>query len=331
MYPAILHKALPLTVSIPTMLLLSALWMLSGCVQQSVRDDTASVAQAVRDQVDEPPEPAVKAEPPTPKIPKSPAAPPESTTSDRVELQSDTDAAVQTLRPSTAEGSPQSPSTVAAPHQDPPGGKPDVEPVTKPSGDAGSAPERPAGTAPDTTRTTTASPAVDVPDATRTSAPPDPTQADTMQIDLESLPLSFGAGWALDRRPNPATKRTECILASPAVNIPDGYDRTNVQVLLTLQSIYINADSNIDLSYPESGIRIGAGALRPFDRLVRETTAVISGGGVKSLYTRMANSSRMVVRLGFWPTWPATETREVSYSLGDFQHAITALHACNRM
>jgi hypothetical protein len=127
------------------------------------------------------------------------------------------------------------------------------------------------------------------------------------------------------------TEETQCILASEVINIPDGYDRTNVQVLLTLDSIYVSADSNIDLSYPQTGIRVGTGRLRPFDRLASETAAMVSGDDVAALYTHMTSGPDLVVRLGFWPTWPMTETREASYSLDDFQSAVLALRACNRM
>ena len=156
-------------------------------------------------------------------------------------------------------------------------------------------------------------------------------QTDIMQLDPASLPLSFGRQWILDRRPNPVTQKTECILASEIVNISDGYDRTNVQVLLTLDSIYVDTDSNIDLSYPQTGIRVGASVLRAFDKLAGQSAAMVSGDDVSALYAHMTNSSNMVVRLGFWPTWPVTETREASYTLEDFQTAVSALRACNRM
>ena len=152
-----------------------------------------------------------------------------------------------------------------------------------------------------------------------------------MRLDRASLPLPFGRQWVLDRRPNPVTKEIQCMLASEVVNIPDGYDRTNVQVLLTLNTIYVSADSNIDLSYPQTGIRVGAGALRPFDKLAGQTAAMVSGDDVSALYARMTNSPDLVVRLGFWPTWPVTETREASYSLEDFQTAVMALRACSRL
>jgi len=170
------------------------------------------------------------------------------------------------------------------------------------------------------------------------ASPPPPAAAqavtehtDIMHLDHALLPLSFGRQWVLDRRLNPVTKQTQCILASESVNIQDGYDRTNVQVLLTLDSIYVSTDSNIDLSYPQTGIRIGTGTLRPFDKLAGQTAAMVSGDDVSALYASMTSSPDMVVRLGFWPTWPVTETREASYSLEDFHTAVMALRACSRM
>ena len=187
-----------------------------------------------------------------------------------------------------------------------------------------------------------AEPAADSSDAYRLAmaepaSPPPPAAAqavtehtDIMHLDHATLPLSFGRQWVLDRRLNPVTKETQCILASESVNIQDGYDRTNVQVLLTLDSIYVSTDSNIDLSYPQTGIRIGTGTLRPFDKLAGQTAAMVSGDDVSALYASMTSSPDMVVRLGFWPTWPVTETREASYSLEGFHSAVMALRACSR-
>jgi hypothetical protein len=207
-------------------------------------------------------------------------------------------------------------STLVASPVENPGKQPGAEPAAEPSA---------------ASRLAMAEPAIPRPGPAPAEAKAAIQHADILHLDRTSLPLSFGRQWVLDRRPNPVTKETQCILASEAVNIPDGYDRTNVKVLLTLDSIYVSTDSNIDLSYPQTGIRIGAGTLRPFDKLAGKTAAMVSGDDVSALYARMASSPDMVVRLGFWPTWPVTETREASYSLEDFQTAVMALRACNRM
>ncbi len=255
-----------------TLLLASLLWLLSGCMTQSVHDDSASPVRADRHVTKPPPKVVVSPAPAEPNKPKS-----------RLDLPKyDTQATVKKSKPVTKTRTKAKPSQPAS-----------------------------------TTVTPRKAPAF--------------TRVDIMHLDLESLPLSFGTQWSLDRRLNPVTKKTQCILTSETVNIPDGYATTDVQVLLTFDSIYVSADSNIDLKYPGTGIRIGEDTLHPFDRLFKETTAIVSGDDVPALYARMASSPGMVVSLGFWPTWPITETRSVSYTLADFQTAILALRACNRM
>ncbi len=155
-------------------------------------------------------------------------------------------------------------------------------------------------------------------------------QAETLKMDLESLPMTFGGHWSLDRRPNPVTNRTECILSSRSNSIFDGYEQTNIQLLLTLESIYVKTGSNIDLGYPGTGMRVDNGTLRPFDGVTKTTNAEMSRN-VKALYASMEPGTNVVVRLGFWPTWPVTETREASFPLEGIAEAIRALQACDQM
>ena len=149
-------------------------------------------------------------------------------------------------------------------------------------------------------------------------------------LDMAALPLSFGDYWSLDRAPNPVNDQTQCLLASRSVNISDGYDKTDVQMLLTAHSLYVKTESNIDLSYPGTGVRLDDGTLVPFERVVKEKTAIISGD-IAILYEQMAPSRLATVRLGFWPTWPVTETQEARFSLNDFGDAVEALWLCEKM
>lgn len=158
----------------------------------------------------------------------------------------------------------------------------------------------------------------------------DPPTPQHVVLDLAALPLSFGAHWSLDRRPNPINHKTQCLLTSRSLNISDGYDRTDVQLLLTAKSLYVKTASNIDLSYPDSGIRLDDGTLLPFKSLAKETAAMISGD-VESLYRQMAPNQTLLVRLGFWPTWPVTETQQANFPLDGFSDAVKALWQCEKM
>ena len=54
-------------------------------------------------------------------------------------------------------------------------------------------------------------------------------------------------------------------------------------------------------------------------------------GDVESLYRQMAPNQTLLVRLGFWPTWPVTETQQASFPLDGFDDAVKALWQCEKM
>lgn len=149
-------------------------------------------------------------------------------------------------------------------------------------------------------------------------------------LNLSDLPLTFGNYWSLDRSANPVSLKTQCLLTSEPVNISDGYDRTNVRLVLTADTLYITADSNIDLSYPESGIHLDDGKVVILERLAEPTTAVVSND-LGNLYQQLADGRTALVKLGFWPTWPVTETQQARFSLQGFAEARDAMRYCEMM
>ena len=159
---------------------------------------------------------------------------------------------------------------------------------------------------------------------------PDVTSVEPFTMTLESLPMTFGNQWTLDRAPNPITRKNECMLTSKSVNIFDGYEQTEVQLYLTSGAIFAKTKSNIDLSYPETGLRVDSSRLKAFEKVAKLKNAVISSD-VDGVLASMVSGQQVVVRLGFWPTWPVTSTREVIFQLEEFPEAIRALRACEKM
>jgi hypothetical protein len=147
---------------------------------------------------------------------------------------------------------------------------------------------------------------------------------------LSSLPMRFGKEWTLDRRPNPLIKTTECLLISDPITIPDGYDKTRVKLLLTTNKLYVQTDSNIDLSYPHSGVQIDDSPVWAFDKVIKDTSTEL-GTHFKEALSRLDHGKTITVHLGFWPTWPMTKTREASFSLEGMKAAVTALTECEKM
>ncbi len=159
---------------------------------------------------------------------------------------------------------------------------------------------------------------------------PTVTATEPPTMTLESLPMTFGTQWTVDRAPNPMTDKTECILTSMPVNIFDGYEQTEVQLYLTSSAIFAKTQSHIDLSYPETGLRVDSSRLRTFEKVAKLTNAVISSE-IDGVLASMVPGQQVVVRLGFWPTWPVTSTREAVFQLEGFPEAFRALRACEEM
>ena len=149
-------------------------------------------------------------------------------------------------------------------------------------------------------------------------------------MSLSLLPIRFGTSWTLDRRPNPVTKTTECLLISDPLTIADGYENTRVQLLLTTDMLYVKTGSNIDLGYPQSGVQIDSGPIWKFDSVIKEKSVQLETD-YEEIVSQFSSGKTVTAHLGFWPTWPMTETRKASFSLEEMEDSISRLTDCEKM
>ncbi len=153
--------------------------------------------------------------------------------------------------------------------------------------------------------------------AAETSSMPAITAAD--------LPYSFGV-WTLERNWDNQHPDT-CRLITSKLSLSDGYEDTTLRAEVLLDAINIYTGSHIDLTYENSGIQIGDTALLPYSQLKGETNATVEGEYISQL----ASAGEMTVNMGFWPTWPKTETQQVVIPLQDMNRALAALLACKNL
>jgi hypothetical protein len=90
----------------------------------------------------------------------------------------------------------------------------------------------------------------------RTKAETAPPDVSKLVYDDAHLPIAFPDGWVLDRRRDLLDGVTRCLLLSPKRPIFDGYDQSTVQVDVSTKALLVIADSNIDASYPDQGLRV---------------------------------------------------------------------------
>ncbi|MBV1883405.1 MAG: hypothetical protein KUG82_17325 [Pseudomonadales bacterium] len=150
-----------------------------------------------------------------------------------------------------------------------------------------------------------------------------------IKVTLESLPLYF-KGWTLDYANNILDSTQQCILNSASSTLEDGAGGTPFYLQVTPQTIVAVTKSNIDLKYPDTGIQIDLNKKRVVDRLFNETS-VIFEKSIYTLLTQLKQGQLATVTLGFWPTWPISQSHQALIELNEFSQAYQALLACNRI
>ena len=95
------------------------------------------------------------------------------------------------------------------------------------------------------------------------------------ELNLADFPLLLNNGWILDRKPNPITQITECVLSSVKSTLFGGYDTTSGQLVITPEVFYFNAGSNLDLSYAGNGVVVDGAASIEFEGLQGQSSALI--------------------------------------------------------
>ena len=145
----------------------------------------------------------------------------------------------------------------------------------------------------------------------------------------EMLPITFGE-WTLDRKQDTLSQTARCLLTSRDQKFNDGYSEAKIQIRLSNKSLFIKTNSNIDLSYPDVGLYIDGTLTESFKTQSGESSIELKSR-ISALIKKMASGKQLTVKLGFWPTWPKTETRNLTFSLTDFDEASHALTACDKL
>lgn len=156
------------------------------------------------------------------------------------------------------------------------------------------------------------------------------TKLSTVDFHLEKLPLDFGGSWSLDRNHDKISKTTRCLLNSQKKKFNDGYTDSFISLQLSADTLLINTNSAIDLTYPDIGIYIDQNAPFPLEKLFGETSILIKQNTQK-ITSQLVAGEKLTIKLGFWPTWPKTETHSIDFALSDFDQAYQYFQACEKL
>lgn len=157
-------------------------------------------------------------------------------------------------------------------------------------------------------------------DTTQTSRP----ATETLAVSLDNMPLNIRDEWILDRN------ESRCVLKSAPVQMEDGQGGTSVTLLIAPGNFTVNTQSDIDLSYKNTGLQIDGS--RHFElETIEAHTNLRFNKQRQAILDSMQGGKDLRLTLGFWPTWPITHTYSVDIPLAHFATAMKAWDTCNRL
>jgi hypothetical protein len=142
-----------------------------------------------------------------------------------------------------------------------------------------------------------------------------------VEVTLESLPITINGEWVLT-----ATGDT-CTLSTVSIRFDDGQGISKLQLVFTSEYWLIKTQSDIDLSYSGTGLKVDEEIYFPLDQLVRESDLKFTKDYAAMTQAFMAGK-KLHITLGFWPTWPVTETKTIDVPLQHFARAHRAWKQC---
>jgi len=147
-----------------------------------------------------------------------------------------------------------------------------------------------------------------------------------ISVSLEALPLTIGP-WTLSESQRLSN---QCSLASTINKMHDGQGNTPVYLEITQQHIIFHTKSNIDTSYTGTGAFIGQQKTFPIEQL-HTPTSILFDTNYEAFVNTMKNHDSLEIKVGFWPSWPVTQTYATTFKTEHFKAAYSALKKCDDM
>jgi hypothetical protein len=127
--------------------------------------------------------------------------------------------------------------------------------------------------------------------------------------------------------PAPRGGKKTCLLVSAKQPVNDGYQEVPAQIIVDGNTIVIESDSVLDPGFADIGLAVANHPFIPADQVRGRKQAVFEKQHAK-IVQLFKDGREVRVQLRFWPTWPATGTHSVSFSLMGFTKAYGEAAKC---
>lgn len=132
-----------------------------------------------------------------------------------------------------------------------------------------------------------------------------------------AMTAAFAANWEV----NPTSGGGgACRLASAAQPVNDGYQVVQAQIVIEGRTVVVKSDSVLDGGSADIGLAVANHPFVPVDK-IRDRKQAVFEKQYEKIVQLFKEGREVRVQLRFWPTWPATGTHSVSFSLMGFTKA----------
>lgn len=154
----------------------------------------------------------------------------------------------------------------------------------------------------------------------------------TLHIGLPAVTVLLLSGvasadWTAKHILDPVKDETRCMLESDKEVINDGYQDTEIILRIDDQVLLVATKSNIDGSKGDVGLAVDKHEFIKMDRLKLEQTVVFDKQ-IAEIVEQFKKGLRVTLTLRFWPTYPSTGAKTVTFSLIGFTKAHNELGSC---
>ena len=137
------------------------------------------------------------------------------------------------------------------------------------------------------------------------------------------------ASWNVERVAGADVIHNTCHIESDPVRMSDGYQRVRTFIRVTDKQLDVVTESPLDAGFSDIGIVVDRNTLIAVEA-VRDRKLARFETAHATLLQQFRRGTRVVVKLRFWPTWPATKIQQASFSLIGFTKAHDQMTACKR-
>jgi hypothetical protein len=134
-------------------------------------------------------------------------------------------------------------------------------------------------------------------------------------------PALAEAAWNAVIRPDPVTRQSRCLLVSETVTTADGYDATPVFLALDGVSLRVVVESELDDSFADLQLEVDTESPIHGSQIIHKKMILVFDRDLPRLIEQFRAGKQATVHLRFWPTWPATQSFPVRFSLVGFSRA----------